>query len=493
MPRRKLQNYVHQEFQLIIDGLSTRGWGQGIFVDGDKSIDVEVRGALPGDVVKVEGRHIENNMVQGRILEFLHQHYPRIEMRCPHAGPRTCKDNGCGGCTLKDCDYGTQCRLKEDCLREALKSRGIEMPVQPIIPCSSVEGYRNKMELSFGPDGASEIGCGLHPAGFKHEIITMQYCDMLSPVLPEIAQKATAWAKSQGIPAYNYRMNEGFLRLLTMRQGKRTGQTMVILTTSGVETVQLENGQRVGSREIVDGFRAQVLEGLSEHVDTFYWTRVQPEKGRQTIIEDELIFGQSVLTEEMYLPDKDSSLKFEILPRAFFQPNTLQAEKLYRVVLEQAAPFMHGDTPMLDLYCGTGTIGLSFARHGHRVVAIDIEKQAIENARQNAILNGLEDKIAFYAGDSAVILKEMMDKGEDLKGYLVVIDPPRRGLLPPAFRQIMRISPQTLIYVSCNPLTLADDLKLFRENGYEIRNIQPVDMLPQTAHLETVATLCRAE
>ena len=152
---------------------------------------------------------------------------------------------------------------------------------------------------------------------------------------------------------------------------------------------------------------------------------------------------------------------------------------------------MTAETPVLDLYCGTGTIALCFARHGHRAIAVDIEVQAIENAKSNAIYNGLSDFVEFRAGDSAEILREYLDNDANFSNYMLVIDPPRRGLLPTAYKQIMRLGLKTIVYVSCNPESLCEDLAKFKADGYSIKNIQPVDMLPQTAHLETVVTLHR--
>ena len=297
MSRNKLQNYIHQEFEVAIDALSARGWGQGSFIDelhNQKKIDVEVRGALPGDIVRVEGRHIENSMVQSRILSFVHQAYPRIPLGCPHAAPRCDKDTGCGGCTLRDCAYETQCRLKEDILRRALNSNGIDAEVSPIIGCDSQLNYRNKVELSFGPDGGGELGVGLHPAGFKHEVIAMKYCDLLSDLLPELAQKSTQWAKSLGIPAYTFRTNEGFLRLLTLREGKRTGATMLILTTSCLESIETANHQIMTPEVVIDDFIRNVVQKLSKKIDTFYWTIVHAVKGKPTELEDRLMFGPPV-------------------------------------------------------------------------------------------------------------------------------------------------------------------------------------------------------
>lgn len=490
--RRRLQSYIMQQFEVTITDMSARGWGQAMFYDEEgREIPVEVRGGIPGDRLLVEGRRIENSILQAMIVEVREQAFARIPLGCPHAAVRCDKDTGCGGCTFRDCSYATQCQIKQGILERVLKAQGIETPVQPILPCETQQYYRNKMELSFGPDGAGELGVGLHPSGYRYEVITMKHCDMLCPELPELAQKATAWAHALGVRYYKFRENEGFLRLLTVREGKRTGALMVILTTSAEDPVVIGDGQTMSARALVEDFAENVLKKLSRQVDTFYWTAIVTQKGHQTRFEDTLVFGVPVLHEKMLMPDEAHALHYEVLPRAFFQPNTIQAERLYQVVLNQAAPYMDADTPMLDLYCGTGTIALSFARHGHRAIAIDIEKQAIENARENARKNGLEDSIEFYAGDTADILKELLDNHANFSDFLLVVDPPRRGLLPPAYRQIMRMKQNTIIYVSCNPESLAADLRKFEQDGYEIKSIQPVDMLPQTAHLETVATLRR--
>ena len=489
--RRRLQNYIFQRFEVTIDAISARGWGQGTYIDGDQKVPVEVRGAVVGDRVVVEGRRIEDSILQCVCIEVVSTTYPRIASTCPHSAIRCNKNTGCGGCTLRQWAYDTQCQMKRDILLKMLAKEGIDSPVEPIIPCQNLTYYRNKMELSFGPNGAEEIGVGLHPSGFRYEVIDMQYCDMLSPLLPDLAQKTTIWARQHGVPYFKFRENSGFLRLLTLRVGSRTSETMVILTTTGVDSIALADGSTQSAISLVESFENEVLKQLSQPIGSFYWSIINAQKGRQTEIIDHLRFGSPVLHEKMVMTTEDHALHYEILPHAFFQPNTLQAEVLYRTVLSHAKGHMAPKTPVLDLYCGTGTIALSFAIHGHKAIAIDIEKQAIENARENARNNRLESQIDFYAGDTADILKKLLDEHADFSDYLLVIDPPRRGLLPTAYRQIMRMRQKTIIYVSCNPESLAEDLKKFSQDGYKIEKIQPVDMLPHTAHLETVVTLIR--
>lgn len=490
--RRRLQNYIFKTFEVTIDTMSARGWGQGAFKNEDgRSIPVEVRGALPGDRLIAEGRKVDDSMLQAVIVQMLDSVYDRIPSSCPHSATRCDKNTGCGGCTLRECAYETQCRIKRDILIKFLKKNHIDAPVEAMLPCDIQTYYRNKMELSFGPDGEEQIGVGLHPSGFRFEVIDMNYCDMLSPLLSELAQKTSQWARLHHVSYFKFRENKGFLRLLTLREGKRTGKNMIILTTSGDEDVCFDDNETLSAQQVVARYVDDVLNHLSVPVDTFYWTVVSAQKGRQTTTIDHLIFGNPVLPEKMLMPDEEHALCYEILPHAFFQPNTIQAERLYRVVLDMAANYVNAQTPILDLYCGTGTIALTFARHGHRAVAVDIEKQAIENARKNAVQNGLEDRVVFYAGDSAEILKQLLDNKADFTDFFLVVDPPRRGLLPTAYRQIMRIRPRALVYVSCNPESLAEDLYKFQQDGYQILKIQPVDMLPQTAHVETVVLLSR--
>lgn len=492
MPRHKrLYQYIMTRHEILIEGLSLRGWGRGFLHDGEKKYDVEVRNALPGDRVLAEIRRIEKNSLEGEVVEFLERGYPRIHERCIHAGCRKDKDTGCGGCTLQSIAYETQLDLKRTILQRCLLKNHVEATPDPVLPCASQWYYRNKMELTFGPDGADQLGVGLHPAGFQHEVITLRQCDTLSPLISELCVKTTEWAQAMGVTYYIFRKNSGFLRNLTFREGKRTGQNMVILTTSGEETIAFGDGT-ASAQDVIAHYAEHVLKSLSKPIDTFYWTTIVTIKGQRTLQEDHLIFGPAVLREVMYVPDAAHALQFEVLPHAFFQPNTLQAEQLYDIVRRFAEPFMKPDTPVLDLYCGTGTIALSFARHGHRAIAVDIEVQAIENARANAEFNGLADKVEFYAGDTGETLKMLLDQDAKFSEYLLVIDPPRRGLLPPAYKQIMRLGIETIVYVSCNPESLANDLEKFVADGYHIHHIQPVDMLPQTAHLETVVLLSRS-
>ena len=489
--RHRFQNYIMQRYELRIEEMTANGWGRGYFMDGAHRVPAEVRGAVPGDRVIVEGRRVEDSVLQCALVETLECAYPRIPCSCPHARVRCDKDTGCGGCTLREWSYETQCQIKQGILERLVRRAGLDIAVSPILPCVTQDYYRNKMELSFGPDGGDAPGVGLHPSGFRHEVISMRHCDMISPLLPELAQATTAWMQERGVPYFVFRKNAGFMRLLTLREGKRTGATMLILTTSQETEVTLADGRIMSAEAVVRDFMDAVLSRLSRPVDTFYWTVMSVEEGRRTELEDRLMAGPAVLRERMLMPDEAHALEFEVLPRAFFQPNTLQAERLYRTVLGAAEPYMTHDMPVLDLYCGTGTIALSFAIHGHRAIAVDIEKQAIANARENARKNGLEDRIEFYAGDTAEILKQLLDGDANFRDYLMVVDPPRRGLLPPAYRQIMRTGLRTIIYVSCNPESLCEDLARFKADGYDVVSVQPVDMLPQTAHLETVATLRR--
>jgi len=489
MKNKRLRNYLMAEFDLHMDGLSLRGWGLGTHVFDGTPSKVEVRDALPGDFVRVRVRRLGSDALEAEAIEYHAFGYSRISRRCPHAGSRYDKDTGCGGCTLQQIHYETQVRLKQDFLSRLLQNKGIQCDLLPMLECRMHWQYRNKMELSFGPDGADALGVGLHPAGYKYEVITLRQCDLFSPILAELTQKTVIWAQTLGLSYFVFRKNTGFLRLLTLREGKRTGKTMVILTTSAQAHIDSSDGRTLSAGEVISDFVQNVLMSLTVVPDTFYWSTMSAQTGKPTQIVDHLVFGPPVLHERMHIPDEAHALDFEILPRAFFQPNTFQAERLYATIYALAKPHIQPETPVLDLYCGTGTIALCFARYGHCAVAIDIEAQAIENARANAVKNGLASAVEFFAGDTAEILRQLIDERANFSDYLLIVDPPRRGLLPPAYRQIMRLNLKTILYVSCNPESLACDLAKFCASGYHLESLQPVDMLPQTAHIETVAVL----
>ncbi|MFA5625136.1 MAG: 23S rRNA (uracil(1939)-C(5))-methyltransferase RlmD [Bradymonadales bacterium] len=494
MSKRKydkgLRAHLFSHVRCEITDLSSRGMGLcTIELDG-KNVVLEIPNAVPGDVVMAELRRVQGSQMQAKLIEKLSAKIRRSPERCEHAKPRIDINTGCGGCSLQGINYADQLMLKQNVLKTAFESVGLgEIEFQPPIGADDEWHYRNKMELSFGPDGSDKLGLGMHPHDFKHEVVNLQQCYLMNEDLAKISHSVQEWAQNLGLEFYAFRKNQGFLRLLSLREAKRTGQCMLILTTSGEERPNTLNGA-MDAKDVIALFSKQILALQSElaiKITSLIWTQHIIQKGTRTRYVDHLLWGNPIIEECLYLPDADHALQFEILPRAFFQPNTMAAERLYCLLHDFAAPVLKPSTLILDLYCGTGTIALCFAMHGHAAIGVDIEQQAIQNAKENAEKNHIRNA-QFYAGDAAAVLKDLMNKRR-FDDYLLIVDPPRRGLLPPSYKQINALKPKHILYVSCNPKSLADDLKKFCNDGYRPLRIQAIDMLPQTAHVECVALL----
>lgn len=487
---RGLRAHLTKRLRTVITGLSPQGRGLAELELGSKKVWVQVDDALPGEELEVELCKVLGRQLLGVVRERFSSPLSKKAPRCAHASARIDKDTGCGGCSLQAISYPEQLALKQEMLSTIFGAVQLhDLPLAPITGAQNQWNYRNKMELSFGPDGADALGLGMHPNGFKHEVVSLRTCYLMDERLAPLAQALIAWAQSLGLAYYVFRKNEGFLRLLSMREGKRTGERMLILTTTGDAQVHTNQGD-LPATQIVGLFAEMILakaQSLSLPLSSIIWTQHFVKEGERTRFVDHTLYGTAIIQECLHLPDAEHALYFEILPRAFFQPNTLQAEVLYTLIRQMAAPLLHANSLILDLYCGTGTIALSFAMHGYRAIGIDIERQAIENARQNAQKNGITHA-EFFVGDAGAVLKELMAV-RHFDDFLLIIDPPRRGLLPPTYKQILTLRPQHIIYISCNPETLAADLAQFRADNYQIIALQPIDMLPQTAHIECIALL----
>lgn len=449
----------HQEVELKIDSLVYGGSGIGQ-LEGFK---IFVEGAAPGDTVQARMTHVKSKYGEAKVLNVLQASPLRIEARCKHFGV-------CGGCKWQFLDYSEQCRVKEQQVKDAVQRIGGLSAdlVQAIIPNESPWLYRNKMELSFGigPDGETMLG--FYPPGYHYEVFDVEECFLQSELLVEIVKKVRDFAITHHIPVYHPRTHEGLLRTLTVREGKNTGEVMVILTTS------------TGVFDHREQFAA-LFEGDSR-ITSVYWNSVYQIPGQPTWTEENLLAGKASLTETLML-ETGQELEFDILPQAFFQTNTKQAEVLYSHVVQMAG--LTGEETVFDLYCGTGTIGLFCAHKAKQVVGIEINESAVESARGNAQRNGITNA-SFYLGGVEQRLEGLKEKPD-----VVIVDPPRAGLEGDVVSQVAAFGAGKIVYVSCNPGTLARDLKLFAEKGYTTHTIQPVDMFPQTHHIENIALLTR--
>ncbi len=461
---------------------------------------IEVRGALPGERVRARVVRIKRRTLRAKAIELLSSDPRRETPRCRHAGPIEEPGRGCGGCALQHVDHRTQLEFKILEVRRIFAAQGLddELLREPLAPRDPWY-YRNKMEYSFARGADDSLCLGLHPPGYHHEVLPLTECYLLSPLTSKLLPALGRWANEAGLRAFEFARGRGWLRTLTFREGKHTGERMLELCTTDAQEVMTAQGMRP-AEEVARRFiqeAQEITQKLGGELTSIYWTEQHTRRGEPTRLIEHLIAGAPTLAEELHLPSIASvsaarTLRFEIHPRAFFQPNTFQAEVLYGEVLRAA--LVAGDPPLrpraLDLYCGTGTIGLCLAPACDAVVGVELSAEAVDNARRNALQNQI-DNATFYAGDAGKILENELI-GERGRFDLVVVDPPRAGLSPQALQHIGHIDMARLVYVSCNPESLARDLLALRRRGLEARYVQPVDMFPHTGHIENVVLLERA-
>jgi 23S rRNA (uracil1939-C5)-methyltransferase len=458
---------------------------------------VFVRKTIPGDHVRIRVEQYKRREIIGHVTEFIQRSPMRIEARCTHYGFREQAGKGCGGCTLQSLDNRHQLLIKERLVKSLMSAQRVDPGlVLPAIGMDDPWFYRNKMELSFGDNSARELCLGLHPSGYKHDVLNLSECFISSPFISAFVPPMREWAAAHKLEQLRSRSNEGFLRLMTIREGKRTGERLIELTTSHAEEAMFD-GALTPAATIAQHFKDAALQiaadmGQPDAFSGIYWTQWFAERGSPSRQIPHHLHGATHLHEEMCLP-RGHNLRFSIHPHAFFQPNTLQAEVLYAKVLEYAG--LLADQPpigtILDLYCGAGTISLCLAPYARRVVGVELNESAVESARHNATLNDLHN-VEFFAGDVGKVLRR-----EDFSNIisdldLVIVDPPRGGLMGEAREQLRALNAPRIVYVSCNPESLARDLNALEKFGYIIRAIQPVDMFPQTHHIENVVLLERA-
>lgn len=465
--------------EVTIYDLAFGGIGVGKLVTHDGSdFVVFVSKTVPGDRVKARLTKIKKNYAEAELEEVVTPSAERIAARCKHFGV-------CGGCSLQFLKYPNQLKWKQKMVSDALRNIGgfRDIVVNPIIGCNEPWFYRNKMEYSFGSEQseqskeAGRVILGLHPAKKYQEVFKMEECFLQSPLSVAIALSIAEWAREKNLTAWNPQTRTGVLRNVVVREGKNTGELLVNFIISE-KNFPFDN-------EFAAFMRARF-----PMVTSLYRTGVLVQRGRRTVIEEHLLAGKPTLTEKLTVETKNGAaplaLSFEILPQAFMQPNTKQAQVLYGKILEFAQT--EGNESVLDLFCGTGTIGMFFAKMGSTVLGIDMNSSAIENARENAAKNSLNN-IDFRCCDVDDFFKAGASTSVQ-KYSLLITDPPRAGITQKTLQKILALKIPRWIYVSCNPATLARDLKIICEGGrYQIKKVQPVDMFPHTYHVETICLL----
>ncbi len=455
------------EERVSIERLNSRGWG----LSPDK---VEVIGGLPGDQLSVRLQKKRRGKWRADLLEVLQPSSMRVVAPCEHV-PQ------CGGCTWQHMDYTAQLEEKQRRIKKIFTPLLPLEHILPILVCDDPWRYRNKMEFSFSQNKAGERFLGLIIAGSKGHVLNLSTCHLVSPWYSRLLANVRTWWEQSGLQAY--RMNDtGTLRNLVVREGKRTGDKLVMLTVSG-------NPQYPITQKQLKQFIEAVKTALSEEE----WPRLsiflrvqQIRKGSPTQFYEMHLCGPDHLLEKMQLDlDRLVELTFKISPTSFFQPNTLQAEKLYSTALNMVRfPKQH----VLDLYAGTATLGMAMAARAEKVTAIELNPHACFDALSNKELNRL-DNLEILCGDVGKILATLRQKPDFCPPDLVIVDPPRTGLDETALSHLSALQPQEILYISCNPETQAANIHALVTAGYRLIQIQPVDQFPHTPHIENIALL----
>jgi 23S rRNA (uracil1939-C5)-methyltransferase len=446
-----------EELELRVDSLAYGGNGVAR-LDG---FVVFVRRGLPGDTVRAKVTAVKRNHAEATALEVVEEGAERVEAPCAHYP-------ACGGCRFQDLAYEAQIAAKEQQVLDALRRIGgiAEPPLEPILPAEDVFHYRNKLEYSFTA-AARGPALGFHRAGRWDEVLEIERCWLTTDLGNALRHAVRDWARAHRLEPYDQEHQRGYLRHLVVREGRNTGQVLVQLVTAPGEL-------RFGD-DLVDRLCA------FPEVRSIHWS-VNETPAEITNLPTELVWGEDAIEEEL------CRLRFRVRPNAFLQTNTRMAERVYELAGGLAG--LTGGETVYDLFCGIGTIGLTMAFQALTVWGVDVSEESIACAIENAELNGVTNA-AFFAGEVGRSLEELAERAGPPD--VVIVDPPRSGMSGKAVRRLGRLESPRIVYVSCNPTTLAGNVKeLARDFGYRLVHARPVDMFPHTPHVETVALLERA-
>jgi 23S rRNA (uracil1939-C5)-methyltransferase len=446
--------------ELLINQFCPRGFG----VAQNGRFQVEVAHAIIGDRINVKLCRRRHRVQKGRLIEVISPSVDRIDARCPHA-------TLCGGCCWQIMNYQAQVRYKQEwisCLFDGLSD--LQTDIRPLIICETAWRYRNKMEFSFSENRAGSRFLGLMIAHAEPYVFNVERCLIAPEWMSDCLARVRAWWEESKLSAYNPSQNWGSLRYLTLRDGLHTNDRMAILNVSG-------NPEFALSRAQMDSF----IQAVGPAASVFLRIH-QISKGVPSQFFEIHLSGKDHIMEQLHLLHRKIDLK--ISPASFFQPNTLQAEKLYNSVLSM----LGGNPIVFDLYCGTGTLSVMAALSSRQVIGIELSAEAVLDAEQNARQNGLRN-IQFIQGDVGEILARLMANDDFVRPNAVIVDPPRAGLDSLALRHLKTLQPEKIVYVSCNPVTQAGNVRELLQAGYKIQCMQAVDQFPHTAHIEHIVLL----
>lgn len=428
-----------------------------IDIEGQKVI---VKNALEGQVVRFSINKKKRDKIEGRLLEVIEP--------SPLEQPAACKHFGiCGGCRYQNLSYEQQLDLKKRQVEELIEKNGLSFDIENIYGSPITEGYRNKMEFTFGDEEKDgPLALGMHKKNSFYDIVTLDDCRIVDPDFNVLLQAILKYFKEKGETYFHKIRHEGFLRHLVMRRSVKTGDILINLVTTTQSRLDESEFVNMILSQKIDGKVVGILHTLNDNLADV----VQSD-------ETKTLYGQDYFYEYLY------NMRFKISPFSFFQTNTLGAEVLYDKVREYVGETK--DKLIYDLYTGTGTIAQMLASVASKVVGVEIVEEAVEAAKKNAVDNHL-DNCEFIAGDVLKVVDNLTKKPD-----ILVLDPPRDGIHPKALTKIINFNVDEMVYVSCKPTSLMRDLLVFREAGYEVKRACLVDMFPGTVHVETVCLLGR--
>ncbi|PWU20509.1 MAG: 23S rRNA (uracil(1939)-C(5))-methyltransferase RlmD [Candidatus Rokuibacteriota bacterium] len=459
MPRPKRGDAL----SLTIDDLAFGGEGVG----RSDGYVIFVPGGVPGDRVRIRLEQARSRFGRG-VIEAVENASPeRTEPPCPYFGR-------CGGCRLQHIAYPAQLAFKSKQVADVFERlgdlRGFEL--RPIIGAPEIFGYRNKMEFTVARASRSRsddcrIVLGLHEADRYDAVLDVERCLLQSDRMNALLEETRRFLAAERLSAYDQDSGEGLLRFVMLREGRRTGEAMTNVVTASPAVSELA--------PLADRLRARVPEASSVVLN------VNPRKASVAVgIEEHVLAGRDHIREQI------GGLSFQISANSFFQTNTVQAERLFGLVLDATA--LDGGETVVDLYSGTGAISLLLAKRCRWVYGIELAQAAVDDAALNASANNITN-CTFLAGEVRFVLPSLLAQG--VTAEVVVADPPRAGFHPKALETLARLAPSRIVYVSCNPSTLARDVSELSRGGYRLQWVQPVDMFPHTPHIEAIARLDR--
>lgn len=459
-----------------INSYSSKGKGIGIFEKNQKENSIEIPYTIAGEKILASVERKKKGIYKGKMEEILLPSPHRIHSKCVHFGI-------CGGCSWQHIAYEEQIRIKETKITSLFTPFLNNLSIlYPIIQSNPSWQYRNKMEFSFSADKEGKKFLGLVMEGSKGKVLNLQECHLVNPWMVQALKVVKSWWEDSGLEAYHPYKNTGSLRTITLREGMRTADRMVILHVSGNPDYSLK---KIHLNNFIASLRKEVE---PEQASLSIILKIQQiAKGKRTQFYEMILYGPDTIREKIQIELSENasfSFDFKISPSAFFQPNTSLAEMICRRAFQMTE--ISKNDIVYDLYCGSGMLGICAAKFARQVVGIEMIPESVLDARENAKWNAIEN-ISIYEGDVGKILASEKLKNTP-KPDIVIVDPPRAGLDSRAIENILQLAARRLIYISCNPSTQAENMqKLFAK--YEIASMQPIDQFPQTSHVENIVVM----